>query len=1102
MKNRKHTRRLIPVALGAIVVLLASLLAIAGASTATAQSTFPVSVSLTVPQVDGNSDSANDHSGLRIVVGFEPQLGSHPACRPAATTYEVNDAGSVEWTSFGDPIMLVSTPSGSSSRCIYNVTYTNPVASAGVHLAVEAGATATVSNVARSVTASYAVATIFTPSVSITVPSTDANGDSVNDYRGTRFGVVFAPVAGSNGGCNQVGSIYVVGDTNTAALDSRSITPNLVNVPSGTTTNCQYSVAMDEAVVAPAGATAAGAVLLLGSGATATVSAASRSVSASYALDTSGDTHFTPNLNIGASDAAETLIPVSFRPVEGSDSGCESVSVNYRVNSNGRGVLDAHDAPLNLVNVPGGTTHSCEYEVQLAHVISTYSGGHLGLSYFARPTVSAQSISNLINYRPVDVFTPRVAITVPQLDADSNSVNDLSGTTIRVSYRALSGSGNTDCTNTSSTYVVNDNGDVRLQGSPQLLVDMPPGASRHCQYGVTFTSPIAVGASQFMTVSPTGEQTVDSDNNSLSATYAVQTLFTPSVSLSLPAGGDRAGAEITVVFFPVDGSNAGCAAESARYTTNASGSATLADPAGTARLVDSITGASGSCEYDVFITNPVLTSGGPLGLRAGFTQSVSSASAAVTASYAAVTTFEPRLTITVSNVDRNNNGENDFAGIEIVAIFEPVDGSHAGCTSRSRTYVVGGGDRAEPSDTSFVLVNVPDGAGTGCVYDVRLPLEMGDLELHTGGTREWTVSDVVSASARYNSQLAPQPVQLDPSGFIPASRPSGAPVVDTVEMPAFAPINVALVVPNRGAAGYRSGDLFEILVTVPGACGDDTATFGGVSAREGVLYGVDATVGPKTIIGAGAAQSNPRASYTIARYVDVGSQRVDCMLRVVEVSSPTGCALQGTGQDSRNRRYVEVGAAEDFSVIVQYECAPVVGRATFNRGWALVPFNGTTGTSPAAFAAALDNAISSLWLWNPRTQGWDGWTAVHGEVGLSSLTRGDVLMVYAPQQASISYTPADLLAASRPTGNLTLAPGYNVYYYGGAASVDLGDIINQPSPIAVIFLWDSRTQGWRYHLPSVGQLPQIQIPWFDSLSPGDGMLIYNAIGQSTTITWA
>ncbi len=1112
MKNRKHTRRLMPVALGAIVMLLASLLTIAGAGTATAQGTFPVSISLTVPQVDGNSDSANDHSGTRFVVGFEPQLGSHSGCRTAAATYEVNDAGSVVRSSFGDPVALVGTPSGTRSRCIYNVTYTNPVASAGGHLAVEAGATATVSNAARSVTASYAAATVFVPSVSITVPPTDSNGDSVNDYRGTSFGVVFAPVAGSNGGCNQVGSIYVVGDSATAALDSRSIRPTLVNVPSGTTTSCQYSVAMDEAVVTPAGATAAGATLVLGAGATSMVSAAASSVSASYALDTSGDTHFTPALTItvpktdsdgnGRPDAAETSIPVNFKPVAGSDSGCESVSVSYVVDNRGDAGLDARDAPLNLVDVPEGTTQNCVYELHLESPITTHRGDHLGLRYYARPTVSAQSISNLVTYASVNVFTPRVNITVPALDADTNSVNDLSGTTIRASFEALNDPGPTNCSNAAVNYMVNDAGDVRLQGSPLLLVDTPPGSSRHCQYAMRLTSPISVGVSQFLTVSPSGAQTMDSANHTVSASYAVQTLFAPTVSLTLPSGSDRAGANIVIAFFPVEGSNAGCVSEGATYTTNASGSAVLADPTNIVRLVDSITGVSGNCEYDVTMTNPVLTTGGPLGLQAGFTQTVTSGSAAVTASYAAVSTFAPQVTITVPNLDDNNNGENDLVGTVIDVLFEPEDGSNAGCTSRSTQYVVGSGDKALASDASFVLVDEPAGAGTGCAYDVRLPSNVGEMRLFTGGTRDWTVANGTSASGLYQSTRAPEPFQLDQSGFIPTSRPSGTPTVDTVEMPAFAPINVALVVPNRGAAGYRSGDLFEILVTVPGVCGDDTAIFGGVSARDGVLYGVDATVGRKTIIGAGAAQTNPRASYSIARYVEVGSQRVDCVFRVVEVSSPTGCALQSATQDSRNRRYVEVGAAEDFSVTAQFECAPVVGQTTFNRGWALVPFNGATGTSPADFAASLDNAISSLWLWNPRTQGWDGWTAVHGEVGLSSLTRGDVLMVYAPQQARISYTPADLLAPSSPTGSLSLAPGYNVYYYGGSASVALEDIIAQPSPIAVIFLWDSRTQGWRYHLPSVGPLPQIQIPWFDSLSPGDGMLIYNAIGQSTTITWA
>ena len=109
----------------------------------------------------------------------------------------------------------------------------------------------------------------FSPSISITVPDVDDDGNNVNDFSGTVIAVAFEPVTGSDAGCTAAVSVnYMVEDNG----DVSGSAPDLVDRPTGVTTQCSYDFETTEmnSDLAPS------------SGTTGTVSVGSASVVAVY----------------------------------------------------------------------------------------------------------------------------------------------------------------------------------------------------------------------------------------------------------------------------------------------------------------------------------------------------------------------------------------------------------------------------------------------------------------------------------------------------------------------------------------------------------------------------------------------------------------------------------------------------------------------------------------------------------------------------------------------------------------------------------------------------------------------------------------------------
>lgn len=98
--------------------------------------------------------------------------------------------------------------------------------------------------------------TTFSPSVTITVPLTDADGDGVKDFAGASFVVEFDVVENSNSGCTDSATgTYVVQDGGAVTVSSG--VPVLVDRPAGVTSNCSYDVTFPEYIEPEPGATLA-----------------------------------------------------------------------------------------------------------------------------------------------------------------------------------------------------------------------------------------------------------------------------------------------------------------------------------------------------------------------------------------------------------------------------------------------------------------------------------------------------------------------------------------------------------------------------------------------------------------------------------------------------------------------------------------------------------------------------------------------------------------------------------------------------------------------------------------------------------------------------
>lgn len=643
-------------------------------------------------------------------------------------------------------------------------------------------------------------------------------------------------------------------------------------------------------------------------------------------------------------------------------------------------------------------------------------------------------------------FVPEVVITVGPSDTDRDGRHDFAGTTFDVSFEVAPNFIFTDCTKrsdsgaaTTSKYIIADDGSVgRVPGSPHArLKSQPSTGIGPCEYSPIFPATRAFGNLYF-----TGStQRVSANRPTVNAQYNVVELFTPTASITVPdvdtngdGNHDRYGYPLAIALTATDGRVSGCTRE-VLMTFRILEDGSLESTSRTIRLVDRPPDNLGfTCQYNV-----EYSWGRHTGWieRPGSTTVISGSRPNITVVFSgpAASTFEPEVTISVPQVDRNNNGGNDYQGRVFRVAFSSLAGSAAGCTPMANAVYTIMNNGRSTARVRVSLVGRPEGASSDCIYEVDWPETVAatDLQLADGATEQVSISSP-RVSASYVGDVAPEPeIEV-------ADEPETGPEVEPAGEP---------------EAGPEAGDETPEVETEPEA--GPEADDDGPEPEVGVADGGSGT-------GAGA---NPG----------------------VNSNSDTDTGSVGSTTASNPNSPVAV---------------PDVAVADIAAGFSLMVFNGTTGTAPSAIASILDNAITMIWVFDEEAQAWTGWTSANGLVNLDSgLANGDEMMVYAPQAATVFYSPANLLTHPANVNSWTVPPrATSLHVYGGEVSVEL-EVMFAPHTGAtfLLYLWDVATQSWKYHLTDRGPAESISIPWFDSLNPGDGVFIYSTATTPVTIDW-
>lgn len=385
-----------------------------------------------------------------------------------------------------------------------------------------------------------------------------------------------------------------------------------------------------------------------------------------------------------------------------------------------------------------------------------------------------------------------------------------------------------------------------------------------------------------------------------------------------------------------------------------------------------------------------------------------------------------------------------------------------------------------------------------------------DLVRSPAGTTVACLYSVTAAAVAGSLRLAP--TQNASRLFDPRSTTQGTLAFSYVVN--RLPVRISTQIFTQTGSVFTTNDLITLLVSVPGACGNDTTLFGGVLAIRGVSYGVVVSPGVTTVIGAGARTINPAASYTLPPYLTVNSVRTPCAVRVTQASTYPGCVMRNALRDASGQPYQEVAwtsASTAFNLTVQYDCREAQGippgapgsraNITLPRGWVMLPFNGATGTSPASFRRSLGNAFSSLWVWDASSQSWLGWSPSSSSSGLTRLTQGDVVFAYVPSARSVSYSPSSLLEPTSSRGSRSVGSGYSLLAFAGTSSTSLSSLLNsQAANIRLVFRWNNASQSWSYFIPA-GRPIVTTAEWFDTINPGDTVFVLNRSRSSVTIQW-
>lgn len=763
---------------------------------------FSPTVSVEVPYVDGpDAGSANDLAG-DVVVSYTSDEG---ACTASASeTYTISDdesapgsgLGVVELTSAA--ASLTDSPAGRNAPCQYVATFS--LIDNGDVLFGASPASVPFSNSEGNDVVTEFVA-FFRPVVGIYVPGYEKDDDSgANYFEGAEFVVEFEHSYGPTTGCSADGAAltatFTVGATNTAV----GVTPALVDVPSGESTNCVYQVTFPGTVTAPNGT-----ALHLGDHRDALVQAGSTRAARRYSAN---DQHFSPRVRFtvpfidsdanGVNDLAGGRVWVSYSTDASTPAYCPyspwpseryTVAAGEHAPGSGVGVVEGPETPAVLLDRGAGQEARCRYAV----TFGSFSR-ELGVTLSHQlPRGGVFDAGDPLAASYFDRWDPTVTIDVPQYlrDGTATDTNYFEGVDFDVTFAptAEAPDGCTAAPANATTLRVRADGRATPLGSrvPGLidlnLVDVPAGETTRCTYVVTFPHAVpAAGTTLNGQDLGMVEISVPTTTNAARRYLADETSFTPSVMIEVPfvdhdgdGDNDLTGPIEVIYTSDDDASPEGCtprANEAYVVETGAPGAAKkrgiVTGPEVPASLTDRPAKTDDRCVYTAdFQTIGGGTAEPPMhGPSPNFVPFGAGNEQAIATTYVpyfkpTVTIRVPQIEVRVSGVSKNLFSDVLTSAAGVPAIYGPATfevafarsgGPSMGCSTHSEmsSYTVQHDGTVTGEAPSLVDRLTP--SGERCVYSVTFPTTgvLGGLEKATDASDDDQVSGGdATAAARY-----------------------------------------------------------------------------------------------------------------------------------------------------------------------------------------------------------------------------------------------------------------------------------------------------------------------------------------------------------------
>lgn len=306
------------------------------------------------------------------------------------------------------------------------------------------------------------------------------------------------------------------------------------------------------------------------------------------------------------------------------------------------------------------------------------------------------------------------------------------------------------------------------------------------------------------------------------------------------------------------------------------------------------------------------------------------------------------------------------AGTMFSVAIAPANGAPVNC-SEPPPLAIAAAAETVPTETVAILIDRPAGSIERCVYDVTWqPNTSGDVPYiedtdyaERSTSLNASAESSTIAAARYHPDPDHQPANEPPVdrqlGDQPAEVPDrGSPQVNTpvvsaqptgntgggprtpstgggrtsggtsrggsgggarggttsggatgpwvVAATSRVPVMVSLAMPERE---FAVGTAVEVMLNVPGTCGEDVTAFAGLPAQVGLVYALSARSGV-------TAQVLAANVLRLAGYAQRGEATRDCELRITLISAPEGCQLDDASADDAGRSYVELAGGADI----------------------------------------------------------------------------------------------------------------------------------------------------------------------------------------------